>query len=165
MQVIVIVEASKESKSDWMYINSLLKYKYDVTGHKLSPIYLNGKGRYKNVYKKVEELKKNYYDSSVVVMCIDVDSISNVHSDVKLYDKIYRYAISHKYKFVWFNRDIEDVFRNERVSKSQKTKKAIEFIQSNKIKNVNFDKLNKERRLSNQTSNILKVFDEIFNRK
>ena len=58
MQVIVIVEASKESKSDWMYINSLLKYKYDITGHKLSPIYLNGKGRYKNVYKKVEELKK-----------------------------------------------------------------------------------------------------------
>ena len=165
MQVIIIVECSKESKSDWVYINSLLKFKYDITSHKLSPIYLNGKGRYKNVSKKVEKLKKEYDDKTIVVMCIDLDSITNNPTDRKINDELYKYACSNNYYFVWFNRDIEEVFLNKRVNKSDKTKQAIDFLRTNKIEKIKFDNLNKENIISNQTSNIMFVFDKIFNKK
>ena len=52
MQLIFIVEASKESESDFKYIKETLNKYYYISGHKLTPVYLNGKGSL-TVYKKL----------------------------------------------------------------------------------------------------------------
>ena len=39
MQLIFVVEASKESKSDFYYISETLKEFYNILGHKITPIH------------------------------------------------------------------------------------------------------------------------------
>lgn len=52
MQLIFIVEANKDSQSDYLYISETLKKYYNTLGHKMTPIFLNGKGNYNK--KKTE---------------------------------------------------------------------------------------------------------------
>lgn len=165
MQIIFIVECSKESKSDWVYISSLLKSKYNITGHKLSPIYLNGKGRYFSVDKNINSLIKQYDDITKVIFCVDLDSTHINISDVELNNKIKDYANSNNYYFAWFNRDIEEVFLGERISKNLKSSKAIHFLRSNKINDLDLNKCSKKDPISFGTSNIVLVLDEILERK
>ena len=55
VQLIFVVEANKSCKSDWIYIKSTIDYfyEYNRTGLKLSPVYMDGKGNYKQKEKEV----------------------------------------------------------------------------------------------------------------
>ena len=46
MQLIFVCEASRESKSDFYYISETLKEYYNILGHKITPIFMDGKGNY-----------------------------------------------------------------------------------------------------------------------
>lgn len=50
------------NKSDWIYIKSTIDYfyEYNRTGLKLSPVYMDGKGKYKQKEKKVKSLISRY---------------------------------------------------------------------------------------------------------
>ena len=58
VQLIFVVEANKSCKSDWIYIKSTIDYfyEYNRTGLKLSPVYMDGKGNYKQKEKEVKTL-------------------------------------------------------------------------------------------------------------
>ena len=56
LQLIFVVETNKTCKSDWIYIKDTIDYffEYDRTAIKLTPVYMDGKGKYKN--KKFQKI-------------------------------------------------------------------------------------------------------------
>ena len=50
LQLIFVVETNKTCKSDWIYIKDTIDYffEYDRTAIKLTPVYMDGKGKYKH---------------------------------------------------------------------------------------------------------------------
>lgn len=66
VQLIFVVEANKSCKSDWIYIKSTIDYfyEYNRTGLKLSPVYMDGKGKYKQKEKEVKSLISQYSKAS-----------------------------------------------------------------------------------------------------
>ena len=66
VQLIFVVEANKSCKSDWIYIKSTIDYfyEYNRTGLKLSPVYMDGKGNYKQKEKEVKSLISQYSKAS-----------------------------------------------------------------------------------------------------
>ena len=49
LQLIFVVETNKKCKSDWIYIKETIDYlyQYNQTKVKLSPVYMDGKGKFK----------------------------------------------------------------------------------------------------------------------
>lgn len=58
LQLIFAVEADKKSKSDWIYMKDTIDYfyQYDHVQFKFSPVYMNGRGKYKNKEKEILKL-------------------------------------------------------------------------------------------------------------
>ena len=54
LQLIFVVETNKKCKSDWIYIKDTIDYfyQYEQTQVKFTPVYMDGKGNYKNKKKK-----------------------------------------------------------------------------------------------------------------
>lgn len=50
LQLIFVVETNKKCNSDWIYIKDTVEhvYEYDRTQVKFSPVYMDGKGKYKS---------------------------------------------------------------------------------------------------------------------
>ncbi len=163
MQLIFVVEASKESKSDYYYISETLRKYYDTLGHKLTPIYLNGKGNYN---KKQSEIRKNiskYHGMSKVIICYDIDDLNK--SSYSLNQNIVLFAKNNGYDTIWFYRDIEEVFLRKNVSQYEKIEKAIQFVAHNKIDNVDEIDLSQTIISRNKSSNILIVLDHYLKRR
>ena len=59
LQLIFAVETNRKCKSDWIYIRDTIDrfYEYENTRIKLTPVYMDGKGKYK---KKTESDTKLY---------------------------------------------------------------------------------------------------------
>ena len=68
VQLIFVVEANKSCKSDWIYIKSTIDYfyEYNRTGLKLSPVYMDGKGNYKQKEKEVKSLISQYSNPRLI---------------------------------------------------------------------------------------------------
>lgn len=163
MQLIFIVEANKDSQSDYSYISETLKKYYNTLGHKMTPIYLNGKGNYN---KKKTEIGRNiskYSGTTHIFMCYDIDNPNN--QAYKLNPLIEEYAKENGYELIWFYEDVEQVYLGESVSNSVKTLKAKQFVAHNDIDGVQEINLNQTAISRKKSSNILKVLDEVLQRK
>ena len=55
LQLIFVVETNKKCNSDWIYIKDTIEhfYQYERTQIKLSVVYMDGKGKYKQKEKQV----------------------------------------------------------------------------------------------------------------
>ena len=55
LQLIFVVETNKKCNSDWIYIKDTIEhfYQYERTQVKLSVVYMDGKGKYKQKEKQV----------------------------------------------------------------------------------------------------------------
>lgn len=80
MQVIICVEASKESKSDTIYIRNTIRqfYKIGQADVRFTYVCMGGKGNYstKKIDKEIKDYVKQYKvgnpkGESVVIMCFD----------------------------------------------------------------------------------------------
>lgn len=166
MQIILCLECDKKSKTDFMYINEAIKYFYKLDNKiKISVVYLAGKSNY-NHHKKEGEIRKliSGYKmtvdlNTVVVYCIDKDRFDSNYEDKKFLNDVEKYCKEKGYELVYFVRDIEHVFLGAQVENNLKSKEALNFIRSYKIKNVGSKKLsNKVSEM--KTSNLLCVLDK-----
>lgn len=95
VQLIFVVEAKKSSKSDWIYIKGTIDYfyEYNRTGLKLSPVYMDGKGNYKQKEKEVKSLISQYSKASkgnkskVTTINFLIQSSQNVRGSIPLWIK------------------------------------------------------------------------------
>ena len=173
LQLIFVVETKKSCKSDWIYIKDTIDYFYQCNpAHtKLSPVYMDGKGRYKNKEKEILKLIAGYASGSVsksnqskVIYCFDCDDYDAKHEDSKFLEAARQYCFEKNYDFIWFCKDIECVYLGKKVDDSQKKKEAENFKIKKLIKNVSPDKLLAANYGAN-TSNIMRVLDTYLKRK
>ena len=154
IQLILCVETNKKADTDSKYIFETIRYYYNVDNSvKLSKIYMGTKTKY-NSKEVLKEIKQK----------IDTDQYEKNPNHKKEYDEIQKYCEHENYEMVWFCHDVEEVFIGYKVSDSDKTKKAAEFVKKNIVKNVNYKKLSSDKLIKN-TSNMLLVFDKYLQRK
>ena len=168
LQLIFVVETNKHSKSDWIYIKETVEhfYSYDRTQVKLSAVYMDGKGNY-NSDKKEREIKaliSQYQSTSKtnhtnVIYCFDCDDYNNKIDDRNFLEEVRKYCAGAGYEFVWFCKDVEQVYIGKKVADSQKGKEAARFKTRKQISTVDSKKLLMEEYQSN-TSNIMRVLDQ-----
>ena len=141
IQLIIAVEANKESKSDYRYIDPFIKRYFKIGTNKISYVYMGSKRNYsdKGIKNQITSLINSYRKTgeSHVIYCFDTDDFS-VSPEHQVNDEKIKKDLVHDSDIVWFNRDIEEVFINSRLENSEKKSKSIDFLAKGLIKFVSY---------------------------
>lgn len=172
-QLILCLETNKQTNSDLIYINSTIKhfYKELPTSIKISKVYMNGKYNYnsRKVKREIENLSKQYgvtskLNKSVVIFCFDCDEYDIKNEDRIFLSEAKAYCLKKDYRFVWFCKEIEQVFLHERVPDNEKKKCAEVFQRKHQIEQVDFHCL-EANEYQIYKSNLALVLDEFIQRE
>lgn len=171
LQLIFVVETNKKCKSDWIYIKDTIEYlyQYDRSQHLFTPVYMDGKGKYKNKEKEIKSYISQYASTSKtnqtkVIYCFDCDDYDKKTEDAEFLKNAQQYCCNHGYEFVWFCKDIERVYLGRQVEDSKKKTEAAVFKEKKQIVNVDVKKLAVDSYQTN-VSNIMIVLDKYLIRK
>lgn len=171
LQLIIVMETNPKAKTDWVYIKETIDafYEVDQAHVKLSPVYMNGKGKYKSKEKEVIGLINKYNFSSknnksVVLYCFDCDEYDSDNADKEFITKAEKFCNDNNYDFAWFCKDIERVYWGKKVEDKEKQKESVVFKTKKVIKTVNVERLSKKS-FENNSSNIMAVLDRYLVRK
>ena len=171
LQLIFAVEADSKCKSDWIYIKDTIEqfYQYNRTQVKFSPVYMGGKGNYEKKEKEISNLISQYSASSgknqsKVIYCFDCDDYDIKPGDSKFLDAAEQYCCKRNAEFVWFCKDIEQVYLGTRIERSRKKEESVRFRTKKKINHIRADQL---ACTSYRTgaSNLIAVLDHYLERK
>ena len=165
LQLIFVVETNKSCKSDWIYIKETIDYfyRYDQTKLKLSPVYMDGKDKFKKKEKEINKLVKQYASQSKsnrtrVIYCFDCDDYDVKPECVTFLKSARAYCQTMGYDFVWFCKDVEHVYLGRQIPDSQKQKEAANFKRKKGIATIDVRNLAvQEFRIHG--SNIVQVLD------
>ena len=104
LQLIFVVETNVKCKSDWIYIKDTIEqfYRYEQTQPKFTPVYMNGKGKYKSKEKEIKDLISQYNHSnkenqSKVIFCFDCDEYDIKSEDANFLEEVEQYCNTRKY--------------------------------------------------------------------
>lgn len=171
LQLIFVVETNKKCKSDWIYIKDTIDrfYQYDQAQIKFSPVYMDGKGKFKNKEKEISSLISQYTagnkkNQTKVIFCFDCDDYDSKPEDAEFLVNAKRYCDEKGYDFIWFCKDIERVYLGKKVDDSQKKKESATFKAKKLMDAVDKSKLIVKAYRAN-TSNIMTVIDQYLSRK
>ena len=173
LQLIFVVETNKKCKSDWIYIKDTIDrfFEYEQAQIKFSPVYMDGKGKYKNkkTGKEITSLISQYAagnktNQSKVIFCFDCDDYDSKPEDAEFLANAKHYCVEKEYDFIWFCKDIERVYIGKKVDDSQKKKESATFKAKKSIDAVDESKLVVNNYRAN-TSNIMIVIDKYLSRK
>lgn len=173
LQLIFVVETNKKCKSDWIYIKDTIDcfFEYEQAQIKFSPVYMDGKGKYKNkkTGKEITSLISQYAagnktNQSKVIFCFDCDDYDSKPEDAEFLANAKRYCVEKEHDFIWFCKDIERVYIGKKVDDSQKKKESATFKAKKLIDAVDESKLVVNNYRAN-TSNIMIVIDKYLSRK
>ena len=171
LQLIFVVETKKSCKSDWIYIKETIDrfYEYENTKVKFTPVYMDGKGKYKNKEREIKSYISQYSSTSKdneskVIYCFDCDDYDSKPEDLVFLNNAHQYCNEKGYDFVWFCKDIEQVYIGKRIADKQKKAESAKFKMKKGIDKVEKIRLSAEN-YQLKTSNILKVFDQYLSQK
>lgn len=171
LQLIFVVETNEKCKSDWIYIKDTIErfYQYDRAQVKLTPVYMDGRGKYKNKEKKITSLISQYKagnktNQSKVLFCFDCDDYDRKSEDAEFLAKAKYYCDQNGYDFIWFCKDVERVYLGKKVDDNQKKREAAVFKEKKLINTVDENKLSAKNYRTN-TSNIMTVLGKYLCRK
>lgn len=171
LQLIFVVETNKRCKSDWIYIKDTIDqfYQYNQAQVKLSPVYMDGKGKYRNKEKEIGSLISQYQvtgnaNISKVLFCFDCDDYDTDPEDKQFLRGAQQYCNECCYDFVWFCKDIVRVYTGEKVRDSEKKNVATRFKAKKLIAKVEVSRLSVNSYRAN-TSNIMNILDQYLTRK
>ena len=168
-QLILYVETNKQANTDVGYIDAVIKQLYQIgTEIKLQYKYFNGKGGY-NAPKLLKEIKKDIAalkgrSSSEVIYCIDTDKYDSDAEVQKLNADIENFCHQNGYRFIWFCRDVEEVFLHTAVDDSKKKEAVSKFKAGNNLGKATEETLS-SRAMAKKKSNMLLVLDQLLDRK
>lgn len=171
-QLIFCVEADRRSGTDWVYIQSVLNHCFEITNSvSIKPIFMGGKGNYRQqkVIRRIESRTKEFGanredGATIVIFCIDTDDIQKDPDRLREFETIRAYCDENGFEFVWFCRDIEEVFWQKKVPKSEKLKYAAQFRRDARIADVDMVKLGASE-CTPRRSNIIEVMSKYLNRR
>lgn len=160
-QILLCVETNKKARTDYLYIVATIK-KYYIDDRKIiqRPIFLDSKTKYnaKDKVKEINKAIKEFSGETKVIYFIDVDDYNISAETQTLFDNIKHYCEEHEYEFVFFYKDVEDVYLGSSVRDDEKVKRAEEFKRKKLIENVKEENLRSDT-FRKHTSNILRILD------
>lgn len=166
IQLLFVVETNEKSKSDYIYIKSIVDYVYNgrmLNDVKFSPVYMRGKGNYnqRRVTNQIASLCKQYKSIGItkVIYCVDTDQFDKDPEDEKILEDIETYCKKNEYDFVWFCHDIEEVFLGHSIPKSDKTECAKRYAARNGIDSVDIGNL-MSKKMAKKKSNLINVLNK-----
>lgn len=158
-QYIFCLETTNKAKTDWLYIHKIIDYLNNgkQTFDSYKPLYMGGKGNYnsKSFKRKLNETINMFKGESIVIYCIDLDDYHINPNTKKYVDNVEKYCTENRYRFVYFSRDVEEVFWGKQI-KENKKQLAAKFNRDKDISNELLDTLSKETKAIN-TSNLLLI--------
>lgn len=171
LQLIFAVETNRKCKSDWIYIRDTIDrfYEYENTRIKLTPVYMDGKGKYQKKQSQIQSYISQYASTSRendsrVIYCFDCDNYDTRPEDKIFLDGAKEFCRENEYDFVWFCKDIEDVYLGRRIADKQKKDESAKFRRDKKIENIERNRLSAET-FRPKASNICKVLDKYLDKK
>lgn len=171
LQLIFVVETNSKSKSDWIYIRDTIErfYQYNRNHVKFTPVYMNGKGKYKGKKGEVDELISQYSSTSKtnqskVIYCFDCDDYDVKPEDSEFLEAAKEYCNTNRYDFIWFCKDIECVYLGKKIERHDKQRQAANFKAKKQINEIDPKKLQYKDYQKN-TSNILNILDQHLERR
>ena len=102
--------------------------------------------------------------SVFINFCFDCDEYTSKPEDADFLANARRYCNEKGYDFVWFCKDIEQVYLGKKVDDSRKKQEATTFKEKELIASVDERKLHTHEYRRN-TSNIMNVIDKYLSRK
>lgn len=170
LQLIFVVETNRKCKSDWIYIKETIDcfYQYDKAQVKFTPVYMDGKGKYKNKEKEISSLISQYaagnkINQSKVIYCFDCDDYDSKPEDAEFLTTAKCYCVEKGYDFVWFCKDIERVYLGKKIDDNQKKQESATFKAKKIIDTIDESKLVVNNYRAN-TSNIMNVISKYLSR-
>lgn len=164
--VLFCVESTPQADTDTLYIQETLEHFY-VRSSKITIRFVHMKSKTRYNSKTVrEEIKRRsmYFEDITVIYCVDTDDYDISSDSNELLNKIREHCESNNYEFIFFCKDIEDVYWGQKVQKTKKISEASRFRSSKSIEKVN-EKLLQRGQYQAHCSNILNVLDRYFTRK
>ena len=166
LQLILVVETSKEEKSDTIYINDVLKKFFDLSDINVQWEYLGGKTNYNNkkIENKIKNLtkmfKSNVSGKTTTIYFIDTDSTETEYKRGSFFYNLQEYVKERGYELVWFCKNIENVFLHKDPNYiDNKTEAAMQFVYDNRIDSIDKNALSKVA-IELNCSNILVVLSK-----
>ncbi len=163
-QLLFCVETDKRSKTDWVYIKSVID-KYYIIDNSISvkPVFMGGKTNYNRgkVVREIKTLIKQFSQtgSTTVLYCIDTDNWDTDHERKRELEEVRKYCTEQGYEFIWFCRDIEEVFWGHQIHNSDKIEKAKKFRSKNRVDLIPADNISKQK-IKIGCSNIISVLNK-----
>lgn len=171
LQLIFVVESNKQCKSDWIYIKETIErfYQYDKAHVKLSPVYMDGRGKYRLKEKEIKSLISQFRltsqnNETKVIYCFDCDDFDSKPADMQFLKDAQNYCDEKGYEFAWFCKDIERVYLDKKVDHNQKGKVSEDFKRKKMITKVDKNKLLALEYRQN-ASNIMIVLDKFLHQE
>lgn len=164
-RILFCVETTKQADTDYGYIRDTIHHYYEESSRIVTrAIYMGSKSRYKS--RSVQEDIKNQVGTAdtVVIYCIDTDEYDVSDHDRGLLDQIRNYCRKKGYEFIFFCKDVEDVYCGHRIPKTQKVQAIRKFRTSKSIAKMDVDNLQRDD-YQVHCSNILNVLDRYWKRK
>lgn len=167
-QLLFCVEADKKSRTDYQYIEAVIKH-FFVEDRKIiyRPIFMGGKAKYtsKTVLNEIAKRKKDFNGITDVIYFIDTDNYNSSQQDRRILDDIRKFCVANAYELVYYTKDVEDVFLGETIENKEKVKRVADFKRKKLINNVPEQRLRAED-IRQHCSNILIVLEKYWkNRK
>jgi hypothetical protein len=132
---------------------------------KISPVFMGGKGNYKNkrVSGRIKKLQNEYarVGKTHVIYCFDTDKFDTNPEELRMLNDEEKYCKDNGFDFVWFCHDVEEVFLGKSVLNSEKTSTAVQYSARHEIKNLLFSNI-KSNVMSKGKSNLLPVIEKYF---
>lgn len=94
-----------------------------------------------------------------MIYTVDTDNFDSDPDDMAFFGEIQRYCADNGYEFIWFCKDIEQVYIGKKVADNKKTVEATTFKKKHKINDTIESKLKAASPKVN-SSNILAVLDK-----
>ena len=164
--LVLCVETNEEADTDPKYIDKTIRHFYIVDNDiSIKYVRMNGKGNYnkRSVIKQINEKLSGDFDETCIAYCIDIDNLAD-NEAVEQNKKIKEYCERLKYKFIWFCRDIEEVYLHKRVNKTEKKRESIRFSHLHNLGKATEVSLSSKSEIQYK-SNLLLVLDNFMIRK
>ena len=161
-RILFCVETTKQADTDYAYIKDTIDY-YFVQSSKITirPVYMESKSRYKSKAVQEDIKRQSGLADTSVIYCIDTDDYDISPEDRTLLEQIRQYCKKKGYEFIFFCKDVEDVYCGKRIPDTQKIKAIKQFRSTHAIAKTNPKLLEKEQ-YQPHCSNILNVLNKFW---
>lgn len=165
-RVLCCVETTKKANTDYQYIRETLRHFY-VESSKITirPIYMESKSKYNSraVKEQIRRESMNAKDTNVIYF-VDTDDWDISIEDANFLEEIKTYCINNGYDFVYFCKDVEDVYLGKSVANTEKINAIRRFKSTRAIESITVSCL--ERNIYQvHCSNIMNMLDKYWDRK